>query len=362
MQRHSATIGNKPRLQWIDAAKGIGIILVILIHSEIWNCCKSTESPLFSDLARFIGIAAIPIMPLFYILSGYTFKEQPSVMKQRLKRLISPYALWGCIALSILTITSGKNADLSDFLLHSAGLIYSRFSFLPPENGATITLFPNGAEPLWFLTSLVSSYACFLVLIRFPQFRNLIIISYIITTALLTFLPILLPWSIDTAPAGALFLYAGYMMKKLNIFQLRKLWLLLSALLLLPVYQILISYNGEINMSIRLFGKHTFLSPCLFLFIGITGSYLYCLLCIFLVKCKLAHALTYIGRISLTILCSHMLVLSYTGRIVGKIAYTLNIPPPSGQFLFVWQLVTALLFAIILTEACRFGSRLLQTR
>ena len=356
------TIEVKPRLQWIDAAKGIGIIIVILIHSEIWNCCKSDDSHSFTYLARFIGTAAIPIMPLFYILSGYTFKNQPSVMRQRLKRLMSPYILWGCVALSIWAITSAKTADCSDFLLRTAGLIYSRYSFLPPEGASTIRLFPNGAEPLWFLTSMVSSYACFLVLIRFFQYRKLVIISYIIMTVLLSFLPVLLPWSLDTAPAGALFLYAGYMMKEQKIFQRPTSWLLLSAIILLPLLAVLIKYNGSINMSIRQYGKHPFLSPCLFLFIGIIGSYLYCLLCITLEKLKIAHTLTYIGRISLTILCSHMLVLSCTGRVVGKIAYTLNIPPPSGQYLFIWQLIIALLFAIILTEVCRLGRSLLQRR
>ena len=78
------------RIEWIDTAKGIGILLVIIAH-----VCN-------------IGGAFAPVslliysfhMPLFFILSGYTLSKRTieldikTLIIKYFKTLIIPFFLW----------------------------------------------------------------------------------------------------------------------------------------------------------------------------------------------------------------------------------------------------------------------------
>lgn len=74
---------NKNRIAWIDIAKGIAILLVIIGH------CPQIGSPLISIIFSFH-------MPLFFILSGYTFRAARSKdelllhLKKNIKHLYFP--------------------------------------------------------------------------------------------------------------------------------------------------------------------------------------------------------------------------------------------------------------------------------
>lgn len=68
---------NPNRIDWIDVAKGIAILLVIIGHTVQFG--SATRNVIFSFH-----------MPLFFILSGYTFRlvdDFPAFL-QRLKKLI----------------------------------------------------------------------------------------------------------------------------------------------------------------------------------------------------------------------------------------------------------------------------------
>lgn len=73
----------KSRIEWIDVAKGYGIILVIMGH------CFNKDTPLHNWIFSFH-------MPLFFILSGYCFhyekyKNVVDVLKDKFRALIIPY-------------------------------------------------------------------------------------------------------------------------------------------------------------------------------------------------------------------------------------------------------------------------------
>ena len=81
----SASIGAAAapkRLDWLDIAKGIAIILVVTGHTI------SPLSPLITPIFMFH-------MPLFFILAGYTFKQKPFkvALVQSARRLLVPYVL-----------------------------------------------------------------------------------------------------------------------------------------------------------------------------------------------------------------------------------------------------------------------------
>lgn len=206
------------RKAWIDTAKGIAILLVLIAHSSFWTYKNENSDILIvRGILKFLRYAAPPYMALFFVLSGYTFKYKPGVLHQRSRRLLIPYMQWGAIYLILGWISLYiKNASYMSYAKAAFGIVYSRFALFPLECDFNIYLFPHGAGPLWFLTSLFTSYILFLVIIRLetPTGRLYIILSYLSGAFLLSHSPILLPWSLDVAPLGAIFLYIGYLMKK----------------------------------------------------------------------------------------------------------------------------------------------------
>ena len=72
------------RIEWIDIAKGGGMILVILEHSVFYGGLVS-------------NVIMAVAMPLFFVLSGVVFnKNSKNVIAKRTKKLIVPYLVF-CI-------------------------------------------------------------------------------------------------------------------------------------------------------------------------------------------------------------------------------------------------------------------------
>lgn len=88
-------MGSK-RLDWIDIAKGIAMILVIVGHTV------PNPSPLRHAIFSFH-------MPVFFILAGYTFRPKPwrELLSGSMSRLLVPY-----VVLALCTGVAG--ADVLD--------------------------------------------------------------------------------------------------------------------------------------------------------------------------------------------------------------------------------------------------------
>lgn len=95
--------GSKTRIEWVDAAKGIGIFMVMFGHNWLdWKYCYYFYS--FH-------------MPLFFILAGYTFSDRRApfdFIKQKAKVLLIPYVLFvvcNLIFYGVLSHTHGGDYD-----------------------------------------------------------------------------------------------------------------------------------------------------------------------------------------------------------------------------------------------------------
>lgn len=92
----------KERIEWIDLAKGYGIILVVMGH------CFVKDSVIHNLIFSFH-------MPMFFILSGYCFKPEKylsckDVIYIKAKTLLIPYlALWGIGMVFTLLIPEWRN-------------------------------------------------------------------------------------------------------------------------------------------------------------------------------------------------------------------------------------------------------------
>lgn len=103
-------------------------------------------------------------------------------------------------------------------------------------------------------------------------------------------------------------------------------------------------------MFCRDYGKLGWYAPILFIIMGVSGTYLWCLTTMILEKLHLARALSYVGKYSLNLLCVHML---FYMTIVEGVKYISTLNPHIGlienitPYTFVIQVTTALAVVFI---------------
>ena len=283
------------------------MLLVLLVHT---NLAKPGDVNLLpGKILEWIPYFIDCYMPVFFVLSGYTFKDKDGILTHRARQLLIPYAKWAAIYYAFFLLMAICRGEIypGHWCKILAGCVYSRYGFFAD---GTPHLFPTGAEPLWFLTALFVSFALDLPIHRAqPRTKLLLTIAYAGIILLLHQCPILLPWSADTAFAGALLIYGGHALAKSGIIRTLNLRALLRAALLLPLYIWTVDSNGGSGgMYMRDFGRLGWYAPIPFIIMGLSGSYLWCIFCMLLEKIRLVRPLSLIGEHSLTLLCSHMLV------------------------------------------------------
>ena len=262
------------RIEFIDIAKGIGILLVICSH-----VCPA--------LMRW----ALPCyIPLFFVISGYCTVSEFKI-SNKFKKLLIPYVFFSFLFLGLHSSFDKK---------HLLGVLYSRYCLYPRGTEDNVFFLNVDNAPLWFLTAMFVSYMAFWLLIRFPKYELYLAFVMFLLAYVLRKLPVLLPWSIDTCFIFALFLRSGIALRQHRILDRLK-WPGFCCLLCL--YGILCYASGDnVNLSVREYGRSLLLLlPAAF--IG----------CVVLIKISryvegllVAKFFSCIGRLSLPIFCLHL--------------------------------------------------------
>lgn len=65
---------------WIDATKGIGILLVVVSHTY--------------GVPYINGYLNACYMPLFFIISGYLYVDKDGACSRKMRQCIKPYMKW----------------------------------------------------------------------------------------------------------------------------------------------------------------------------------------------------------------------------------------------------------------------------
>ena len=100
-----------PRTLWIDIAKGIAIILVVLNHT-VQGIFKAELGSAGNVWNFFHDFCYSFMVPVFFFFSGWlTKKNVPALAKLKIvgSRLLYPYVLWSLIQFSILVLTQAGN-------------------------------------------------------------------------------------------------------------------------------------------------------------------------------------------------------------------------------------------------------------
>lgn len=278
----------KQRFDDIDIAKGIGIILVVFSHTIY-------PEPIFYTFAFYV--------PVFFFCAGFTYSKKNLSLRDNFRhkaiKLLKPY-----IFFNILLILCFRSFSLRTFL----GVLYSRYSLYPLGTRSDIcNLFVAGNSPLWFLTCMIMSYLLYYLIIYHRRHQYYIISLYLVATAIMDFLPILLPWSIDTAFLMAIIMYVGTTFRQYfpNSFNNRMPTAIVT--LAIVIYILLLPLCYDINLSVRMYGP----SIITYLLAAITGSLLLIAFSRFLQGSFVGKGLQHIGLHSLTIFCIEFPFLSW---------------------------------------------------
>jgi acyltransferase len=191
----------KYRLDWLDAAKGLGILLVMLGHTDI-------PSQLKTYIYTFH-------MPLFFFLSGYLFtlKKFPNLkvfLSKRTKSLVLPYLCFSLVAYIWFII------------VFHFGFVKYRENLLMPLIGSFVairsSLWTVHTGALWFIDCLFCTEFLFYFITKIGRKKIAIGIVLIFISVLgclynkLVGKP--LPWSLDITMISVGFYGAGYFYKE----------------------------------------------------------------------------------------------------------------------------------------------------
>lgn len=284
------------RLDYMDIAKGLGILCVIAGHmsNERINCV------IFSFH-----------MPLFFLISGYFLSARltpQEIFKKRCRQLLKPYFIT-CLAVLFLSdlkclfgIFTARHTwkDLSSETLH---WLYASLYGAGSAHEAPFPIVPIGA--IWFLLALI--WGCFFV--QIARNRKMPAI-HILCIALLGYFSsklIWLPWSIQAAMTASVFIYIGLLLKNHNFLEHASV----PVFLFLLVIWILEIIHGYPYLSI----VKNFYPNGIFDFIGSAAGSICIILMIKHCQEHLPlHAVwkagKWLGENSLTILCFHLVELN----------------------------------------------------
>lgn len=284
----------KPRIAWIDVAKGILIILVVVGHSHF--------NPTVDYIINSFHMAA------FFALSGVTYKHGNSFKNfilKKVKSILIPYLFFSLVLLLYYFAKS--------FFLHQGNFDFFSgiTSIVVPVSGITTT----SVYGLWFLPCLFLSEVVFYMLVSlFKRKVWLSFSAYAFATALVVTITVISDKIsvLTIVPLSVLYLVCGYVLHKVseNFNKYRYAILPISAALMLAF-----SFLNKFYFTSTLDLSSLTCGCILLYFIGnLFGTVMVVTLSMLLQNVKL---LSFIGKDSLSYYGLHYEVLGVCQRISG---------------------------------------------
>ena len=284
----------KKRIECLDIAKGIGIILVIFGH------CLNINGRLFQLIFTFH-------MPLFFMLSGYVFKGNGSfllLLKKRAKTLLLPFLGYYCLGLLVTLLLPVWRKGLSlagiksDLILANPDAVHN--------------------SSIWFLVCLFFVILLFFFINQFPVWVQVLLLTALYTVGISYSRHLFgffgysrLPLNLDVVPVAVCFFAFGYYFRQLRLIE--KISgagpVCFDAFVLGVFFTVIIhKSNGSVNLHGLSFGN-----PVLYLAGGLAGSFAVIGISALIEKAgvlsRLKNILIWYGQHSLTILGTQSLLI-----------------------------------------------------
>lgn len=309
------------RLLWVDIAKCIAILLMVIGHEV-------------NDLSTLHVIIFSFHMPLFFILSGYT-SSRVSNWQKFFKKLQKNFIhVWILAVIMIIMLGIENLIFLKEFSFSSfcqsvfKGVVWG-------SNIPAIGLMSVGV--MWFLFVFFWAKLLFDVLqIYLPDIGIGIVlfiasaISYICCNNFKNYLP----QAFDIVPFAALFMWMGLVARKIASQKVSNTWIRWIVGIALLYWIICIMLHLNIEMSIRHYPLFV-----VTLIEAAAGTLLVCLLSKWLVLFGFSRVFRIIGQHTLAVMCIHHLDLFWTNW---------------GAYIHSWPLAAVLRLIIDLLLLCMF--------
>lgn len=326
------------RITWLDFAKGVAIILVVLGH-----VLKSD-----SDLYKLIFVFH---MPFFFVTAGFLLnldkwggdKNFRPFAAKLFKRLLVPYYVAEILWYPIWFVVCREGGYLN---------YLQGWAYIKPFYALTAIFIGNGNDiglvlgALWFLPALFCAEIIFITLYnRLNKIGAEIFVFAVATAASLGFSLIPLPFGFDIALAAQIFLLAGVLIRRYNVVD--RLSPKICGVLTLIVI-VAFELNERVSMNSRVYGN-----ALLFYAGGLSGTLLLMKISALMTGGKIFSLISSCGRQSMMILVLHLIVANTLYEIID----TCTEIPPEKFFTdpIIIFAVTAVSVLIPLKIAERFG-------
>lgn len=296
------------RIEWIDIARGIAILFVIIGHS-LGNYTTS----------YFTNLIFVFHMPIFFVLSGYLYKikNKRRFLKSSYFNLLIPYL--GTVVIAFLLYTFYRFHN-NNYIVPSRIFSYKELMISSLYGIGSVTTLPIirykvlGIGAIWFLLAFFIGTQLFNFVMSLQIPKNELLIKGIIIVLLTytgTYLQtyVYLPWSINAALVAQIFFFSGYIIKRFELLDYREH---------LPLYISVVIWLA--TATIGMFGLDNVNFPNMYIGLvgGIAASYVVMRFSIFISKRShnklnngLKALLCFYGVESLSIFCFHLVDLDY---------------------------------------------------
>lgn len=231
------------RKKELDIAKGIGILLMVLLHMHF------NETVVNYFLHGFL-------MRMFFIVSGILYKRRAlgGTVKARARTLLVPYCFFGVLYTGITVVQALVSHDSGDTISSAVKKL-----FLFPTDNFQIE------SALWFLPVMFISSVLYCLLDSFFKDRRLLTVaSAVIGTAgyvLPKLIGVRLIWGLEPAFVGVLCIRIGALIKEYDVIEKlyafktsRKLWFYAGLTVVTAGTAALIFVNDHNNMRLAKWG------------------------------------------------------------------------------------------------------------
>lgn len=330
----------RPRIAWIDGAKGLGIILIVLGH------LASVEQP----SAFYVYIYAFHV-PLFFFVSGLTLKpgSRPvgAMLADKTRTLLVPYLCYAL--LGYLFYLAGYAAA------QAAGLAIDQFGYGPwrPLWGVLYGTLGEGRlvnTPMWFVVALFCTFVIGYLINTFvrPMALRWALVLVLAAAGIVASRHGTWPWSLPSALVGLVFFQAGH------THAVHGRWppsARGAAAWFVPLFALTLAsgVNGFVTLADMVLGH-----PLLYAIFAFAGTYATVLLVQALGP--RAHWLAWIGQHSMAIMVIHMLII----RVVKVgLSATMHLPIAQLETQALPVALTGVLTAIALVPCVAIMERYL---
>lgn len=339
-------IKEKKRCSWLDIAKGVGIIFIVIGH-------------VLRD-----GIIRTYIysfhVPLFFMLMGFTFKCEniKSFSRKKFFRNLVPYYFWSILSIIIYLImitlfSLDSDGGSTSFLMNFLGMIYAN-----SRNGLM-----RWNLPLWFIPCMIGVSYCVLLLEKCIFFNGkynlmpknrlyvrifLIVLFAIIGSSLPYVCNVYLPFQFESGIYMISFFESGILLKEIEfekiVRNLKSVKLILFCLFSLTCAFILININGFAEVREYNYGNYF----GLFFLTSMLICIVILIITIMWNKCKLIEN---IGMHTFSILLTHKFPILFFQKIMLGTKYLLSNPNTfAGVFCAVIVTTITIIMCLVITH------------